>query len=115
MQSSDFPSMAGTLFASLDRLELIAAGALMTATLLGNRTRMDKRLMLAVNLLLAIALLQTYWLTPSLTGLGFLAQQTGEMPSVMPLQQGLLWSLEATKLFMLAALAVQTSRRLHWD
>lgn len=115
MQSTDFPSMAGIFFASLDRLELMAAATLLTVTLLGSRPGINKRFLLAANLLLAIALLQTYWLTPSLTGLGFAALQSGEMPSAMPLQQGLLWSLEAVKLIILAALAFQTSLRLHWD
>lgn len=114
MQTASFPSLAGEFFAWLDRLELLAAGLLLTASLLRNRLQLDPAILLATNLLLAIALLQTYWLTPSLSGLSFALQQAGEMPTAMPLQQGLLWALETTKLLLLALVSLQTSRRFHW-
>lgn len=114
MNEPNFATAGYSLFWMFNRVELLCAGAILSG-LLALRQRRDEfdvvvsgsqsrwALMLS-GLLLAIALLYTYVLTPHMSALGMnLSMNFSEpVPQAMSLLHVLYWSLEAVKLFAAA-------------
>jgi Domain of unknown function (DUF4149) len=103
MTQSGFATAGYTIFWNFNRIELLAAGLVLTGVL-----ALDKRqsqwhigaIALSV-LLLAVSLLDTYFLTPQMSAIGLqldLFQASTEIPANMNLLHGGYWMLEAAKL-----------------
>lgn len=123
--TEQFPSAGYTLFEGFNHVELLCAGLLLTGLLAlrcppkamgtqisGSRCRWA--VPLAV-MLLAIALIYTYGLTPNLGGLGLSLKgldPLGSLPAPMVWMQGLYWGLEGVKLLALGQLLALCSRDL---
>jgi hypothetical protein len=105
MANADFATAGYTLFWIFNRVEILCAAFLLTGSLvLGNyqtQTRkIDLRVVLAA-LMLAIALVYTYGLTPQMTTLGLqldLFNATPDIPATMSQLHGAYWFLEVLKI-----------------
>jgi Domain of unknown function (DUF4149) len=103
MTQSGFATAGYTIFWNFNRIELLAAGLVLTAVLaLGNRQSQWHIGAIALSvLLLAVCLLDTYCLTPQMSAIGLqldLFQASTEIPANMNLLHGGYWVLEAAKL-----------------
>jgi hypothetical protein len=104
MMSQDSFTAAGyVIFWNFNRMELLSAAVVLTGVLVISKTQSQWRLngiVLSV-LLLAVALLDTYFLTPEMCATGinlnlFAAETT--IPATMNLLHGGYWALEVLKL-----------------
>ncbi len=100
---ASFATAGYVIFWNFNRIELLAAGLVLTGVLALNQTQPKWRsgsLILSV-LLLAISLTTTYFLTPEMSAVGMqlnLFQTTAEVPANMNLLHGSYWLLEVSKL-----------------
>ncbi len=108
MMQSDFASAGYVLFEAFNHLELICGACVLTACLaLWSSHRLNRQqewlFLGAGTVLLAIALIYTYALTPLMSGVGlslnWLAPCAGFPASMMAMQVGY-WSLELVKLIV---------------
>ena len=103
MTQSGFATAGYTIFWNFNRVELLAAGLVLTGVLaLCNRQSEWHIGAIALSaLLLAVCLLDTYFLTPQMSAIGLqlnLFQTSTEVPENMNLLHGGYWMLEAAKL-----------------
>ena len=109
MNEPNFPSAGYGLFWLFNRVEVLCAAAILTGLLVlrqRSRSQFDvlesgsqsRRALMISGLLLAIALLYTYVLTPQMSALGIHLSDNAEMPAAMGYIHGLYWGLEALKL-----------------
>jgi hypothetical protein len=103
MTQSSFATAGYTIFWNFNRIELLAAGLVLTGVLaLCNRQSQWHIGAIALStLLLAVCLLDTYFLTPQMSAIGLqlnLFQASTEIPANMNLLHGGYWMLEAAKL-----------------
>ncbi len=106
MAQPSFASAGYTLFWVFNRLELVCAALAMTGVLVLWNThqalgdRVGKAIILSA-LLLILALVDTYALTPYMSGLGMqlnLFDRAAEVPGAMNQMHGAYWGLEVLKL-----------------
>jgi hypothetical protein len=105
MTQASFTTAGYVIFWNFNRIELLSAAVVLTGVLALNKTQSQGRLngiVLSV-LLLAVALLDTYFLTPQMCATGvnlnlFAAETT--IPATMNLLHGGYWALEALKLLV---------------
>lgn len=104
MMSQDSFATAGyVIFWNFNRIELLAAGLVLTSVCALCRTQHNSRrvgIALAV-VLLSVALAETYLLTPEMSAIGLnlnLFEEITQIPANMNLLHGFYWVLEATKL-----------------
>ena len=82
MESSDFASFSYIIFGNFNHLELLGAGIILGSTLAVNyrqnlsRIKLDSSVVISA-VLMAIALLYTYFLTPQMSALGMNLNQFG--------------------------------------
>ena len=109
MTQAGFTTAGYVIFWNFNRMELLSAAVVLTGILALNKTQSQWRLngiVLSV-LLLAVALLDTYFLTPQMCATGinlnlFAAETT--IPATMNLLHGGYWALETLKLVVGAVL-----------
>ncbi|MCP6758312.1 MAG: hypothetical protein NHB32_05910 [Fischerella sp. CENA71] len=100
---ASFATAGYVIFWNFNRIELLAAGLVLTGVLALNQTQskwLSGSLILSV-LLLAISFTTTYFLTPEMSAIGMqlnLFQTTAEVPANMNLLHGSYWLLEVIKL-----------------
>ncbi|AFY30852.1 hypothetical protein [Calothrix sp. PCC 7507] len=102
MTQASFTTAGYVIFWNFNRMELLSAAVVLTGVLAMNKTQSQWRfnsIVLSV-LLLAVALLDTYFLTPQMCATGvnlnlFAAETT--IPATMNLLHGGYWLLEALK------------------
>jgi len=103
MTQDSFATAGYVIFWNFNRIELVAAGLVLTSVLALLQTQYNWRrvgLILSV-LLLAVSLVDTYMLTPQMSAIGLhlnLFQATTEIPANMNLLHGGYWLLESVKL-----------------
>ncbi len=103
MTQASFATAGYVIFWNFNRIELLAAGIVLTAVLALSSTQSNWRrggIVLSV-LLLAVSLSNTYLLTPQMSAIGLnlnLFQATAEIPENMNLLHCSYWVLEAVKL-----------------
>ncbi|MFH7025583.1 MAG: hypothetical protein ACHBN1_09290 [Heteroscytonema crispum UTEX LB 1556] len=102
MTQAGFATAGYVIFWNFNRIELLAAGVVLTGVLALNNTINWHRagIILSV-LLLAVTLLDTYSLTPQMSAIGVqlnLFDTVAEIPANMNLLHGGYWVLEAVKL-----------------
>ncbi len=103
MTQASFATAGYVIFWNFNRLELLAAGIVLTAVLALSNTQSNWRrgsIVLSV-LLLGVSLSNTYLLTPQMSAIGLhlnLFQATAEIPANMNLLHCGYWVLEAVKL-----------------
>jgi hypothetical protein len=102
MTQAGFATAGYVIFWNFNRIELLAAGVVLTGVLALNNTITWHRtgILLSV-LLLAVTLLDTYLLTPQMSAIGVqlnLFETVAEIPANMNLLHGGYWVLEAVKL-----------------
>ncbi|WP_017316557.1 DUF4149 domain-containing protein [Mastigocladopsis repens] len=103
MTQASFATAGYVIFWNFNRLELLSAGLVLTSVLaLCNSQSQWRRGAIILSLvLLAIALVDTYFLTPQMSAIGLelnLFQATAEIPATMNVLHGGYWVLEAAKL-----------------
>jgi len=103
MTQASFATAGYVIFWNFNRIELLAAGIVLTAVLARSNTHSNWRrggIILSV-LLLGVSLADTYLLTPHMSAIGLdlnLFQATIEIPANMNLLHCSYWMLEAVKL-----------------
>lgn len=103
MTQDSFATAGYVIFWNFNRIELLAAATLLTTVLALSNTQSKWRtniLFISV-LLLAISLLETYFLTPQMCATGIqlnLFEKAAEIPATMNLLHGGYWGLEVVKL-----------------
>ena len=106
MSTPGFATAGYSLFWLFNRIELLCAALAMTGLLVVFRTHQisDRKSRIAIILsviLLAVALIDTYGLTPQMSAMGLemdLFEPAGELPTAMIQMQLGYWALEAIKL-----------------
>ena len=109
MNEPNFASAGYGMFWLFNRVEVLCAAAILTGLLIlrqRSRSQFDvlesgsqsRRALMIGGLLLAIALLYTYVLTPQMSALGIHLTDSAEVPAAMSYMHGLYWGLEALKL-----------------
>jgi hypothetical protein len=102
MTQAGFATAGYAIFWNFNRIELLSAGIILTGILAMNKTHSWRRgtVVLAV-LLLAVSLVDTYFLTPQMSAIGVqlnLFETTTTIPAGMDLLHGGYWVLESVKL-----------------
>ncbi|MBW4632922.1 MAG: DUF4149 domain-containing protein [Iphinoe sp. HA4291-MV1] len=105
MTQAGFASAGYVIFWNFNRIELLSAGLVLTSVLalLHSQSKWRRSAIILSVVLLAIALIDTYLLTPQMSAIGLelnLFQTTGEVPASMDILHGGYWILEAVKLFV---------------
>ncbi|ARV58750.1 hypothetical protein BZZ01_08950 [Nostocales cyanobacterium HT-58-2] len=103
MTQASFASAGYVIFWNFNRIELLSAGLVLTSVLAlyNNKPKWSYSTIILSVLLLAITLVDTYFLTPQMSALGMglnLFQTTAETPVSMDVLHGGYWILEAVKL-----------------
>ncbi|BAZ23222.1 hypothetical protein NIES4073_41100 [Kalymmatonema gypsitolerans NIES-4073] len=103
MTQASFASAGYVIFWNFNRLELLSAGLVLTSVLAlcNSQSQWRRSAIILSMLLLAIALVDTYLLTPQMSAIGLelnLFQTTVETPATMDVLHGGYWILEAVKL-----------------
>ncbi|MBW4500477.1 MAG: hypothetical protein KME57_13160 [Scytonema hyalinum WJT4-NPBG1] len=103
MTQASFASAGYVIFWNFNRLELLSAGLVLTSVLAmcNSQSKWRRSAIILSMLLLAIALVDTYLLTPQMSAIGLelnLFQTTVETPATMDVLHGGYWILEAVKL-----------------
>ncbi|MEC4819647.1 MAG: hypothetical protein SAK29_41210 [Scytonema sp. PMC 1069.18] len=109
MTQSTFASAGYVLFWNFNRVELLSAGVILTSILAvcNSQLKWCRGAILLSGLLLAIALIDTYLLTPQMSAIGLqlnLFEPVVETPSTMNLLHGSYWILETVKLLVCGTL-----------
>jgi hypothetical protein len=102
MTQAGFATAGYTMFWNFNRIELLSAGLILTGVLAMSKTHSWRvgTVVLAV-LLLAVSLIDTYFLTPQMSAIGVqlnLFETATTIPATMNLLHGAYWVLEAVKL-----------------
>ncbi|MBO3461480.1 DUF4149 domain-containing protein [Aetokthonos hydrillicola Thurmond2011] len=103
MSQDSFSTVGYVIFWNFNRIELLAAGLVLTSVLALCRTQHNSSrvgIALAV-VLLGIALVETYLLTPQMSAIGLnlnLFEEVTQVPADMNLLHSFYWVLEAIKL-----------------
>ncbi|MBV6625367.1 MAG: hypothetical protein KI793_20965 [Rivularia sp. (in: Bacteria)] len=105
MTQSSFASAGYTIFWSFNRVELLCAGLVLTGVLASSQINLDwqKKIIFGANLLVAIAFVDTYLLTPEMSAIGLQLnwfEAITEAPANMNLLHGSYWLLEIAKLLV---------------
>jgi hypothetical protein len=103
MTQESFATAGYVIFWNFNRMELVAAGVVLTSVLALMRTpsNLPRRGIVLPVLLLAVSLMETYFLTPQMSAIGLhlnLFQTTTEIPANMNLLHGSYWFLETVKI-----------------
>ena len=103
MTQSSFASAGYTIFWSFNRVELLCAGLILTGVMAFGQTKLNwsKSAIFLANLLVAIALVDTYILTPEMSAIGLQLnwfEAITETPASMNFLHGTYWVLEIAKL-----------------
>ena len=103
MTQASFASAGYVIFWNFNRLELLSAGLVLTSVLAlcNSQSKWRRSAIILSMLLLAIALVDTYLLTPQMSAIGLelnVFQTTVETPAGMDLLHGSYWILEGVKL-----------------
>lgn len=105
MNTADFAIAGYSIFWAFNRIEILSAALLLTSVLILGQTQLSsgktRRLVLASTLLLCIALIYTYGLTPAMSQLGLdlsLFSPEVEVPAAMNQMHGSYFGLEVIKL-----------------
>ncbi|MBW4505367.1 MAG: DUF4149 domain-containing protein [Scytonematopsis contorta HA4267-MV1] len=103
MSQSGFATAGYGIFWNFNRLELLSAGIVLTGVLALRKTTPEwHRTALILSLLLvAVAVANTYFLTPQMSAIGMqlnLFESVAEVPANMNLMHGGYWVMEAVKL-----------------
>jgi Domain of unknown function (DUF4149) len=118
MAESHFVLAGQALFSAFNRIELILAATVCVGFWIKQQTPEIERESVFRNLpiavvLLTIALLYTYFVTPTMSGLGFMEESTGIIPNQMNTLHTLYWLLESVKIFSLSLLFSRDFRLFH--
>ncbi|MEM9924270.1 MAG: hypothetical protein AAF915_11060 [Cyanobacteria bacterium P01_D01_bin.50] len=103
MTQSSFASAGYTIFWNFNRIELLCAGFILTGLLALSKSQfqgINRGIILAI-VMLAIALVDTYLLTPQMSAIGLhlnFLSAVSEVPANMNLLHGAYWLLEVIKL-----------------
>jgi hypothetical protein len=102
MTQAGFATAGYAMFWNFNRIELLSAGLILTGVLAMSKTHSWRlgTVVLAV-LLLAVSLIDTYFLTPQMSAIGVqlnLFETATTIPATMNLLHGGYWVLEAVKL-----------------
>ncbi|MBD0265798.1 MAG: DUF4149 domain-containing protein [Tolypothrix sp. Co-bin9] len=102
MTQAGFATAGYAMFWNFNRIELLSAGLILTGVLAMSKTHSWRAgtVVLAV-LLLAVSLVDTYFLTPQMSAIGVqlnLFETATTIPATMNLLHGGYWVLEAVKL-----------------
>lgn len=109
MAESHFVLAGQALFGAFNRMEMLLAAMVCVGFWMKQQTpeiereSMFRNLPIAV-MLLGVTVLYTYFVTPTMSGLGFMEETTGIVPAGMATMHGFYWVLESTKLFALTLL-----------
>jgi hypothetical protein len=102
MTQSSFATAGYTIFWNFNRVELLCAGLILTGVLAlsKNHFNLQRSSILLATVLLAIALVDTYFLTPQMSAIGLQLNwfEASETPAQMNLMHGAYWLIEAVKL-----------------
>ncbi|MBD2775967.1 DUF4149 domain-containing protein [Iningainema tapete] len=103
MTQAEFATAGYVIFWNFNRLELLSAATLLTSVLAwsNGQSQWHNRAIFLSVVLLAVSLLETYFLTPNMCATGIqlnLFAQSTEVPATMNLLHGSYWLLEAVKL-----------------
>ncbi|WP_341530560.1 hypothetical protein WKK05_15560 [Nostoc sp. UHCC 0302] len=103
MSQAGFTTAGYTIFWNFNRMELLAAAVVLTGALAVSKTRYHRQIGAIVlsALLLTVALLDTYFLTPQMCATGIqlnLFDAATAIPTTMNLLHGGYWLLEIVKL-----------------
>ena len=103
MTQSSFASAGYTIFWNFNRVELLCAGLVLTGVLAFCQSQLNwsKRAIFLANILVAIALVDTYILTPEMSAIGMQLnwfEAISETAASMDLLHGAYWVLEIAKL-----------------
>lgn len=103
MTQASFASAGYVIFWNFNRIELVSAGLVLTSVLAlcNSQSKWRRGAIILSLLLLAIALVNTYVLTPQMSATGLqlnLFQTTVETPAAMNVLHGSYWLLEAVKI-----------------
>ncbi len=103
MAQSSFASAGYTIFWNFNRIELLCGGLVLTSVLasIKNKFNWQSKGIALAGLLLAIALVDTYVMTPQMSAIGLQLNSLGtvaEIPASMDLLHGSYWVLEVAKL-----------------
>jgi hypothetical protein len=118
MAESHFVLAGQALFGAFNRMELLLAAMVCVGFWIKQQTPEIERESMFRNLpiaalLLGIAVLYTYLVTPAMSGLGFMEEATGIVPAEMTTMHGFYWTLECVKLFGLSLLFSRDFRLFH--
>ncbi|NMG18310.1 DUF4149 domain-containing protein [Brasilonema bromeliae] len=105
MTQANFASAGYVLFWNFNRIELLSAGLVLTSVLAlcNSQSQWRRGAIILSVVLLAIALADTYLLTPQMSAIGIelnLFETTAEIPASMNILHGGYWILEAVKLLV---------------
>lgn len=108
MTQAGFATAGYAIFWNFNRIELLSAGIILTGVLAMSKTHSWRAgtVVLAV-LLLAVSLVDTYFLTPQMSAIGVqlnLFETATTTPAGMSLLHGSYWVLEAVKLLVAGTL-----------
>ncbi|MBE9211854.1 DUF4149 domain-containing protein [Plectonema cf. radiosum LEGE 06105] len=102
MTQSSFATAGYTIFWNFNRVELLCAGLILTGVLALNKNQLNWQLngIILATVMLAIALVDTYLLTPQMSAIGLQLNlfQVAEVPANMNLMHGAYWFIETVKL-----------------
>jgi Domain of unknown function (DUF4149) len=118
MAESHFVLAGQALFGAFNRMELLLAATICVGFWIKQQTpeiereSMFRNLPIAV-ILLTIAVLYTYIVTPAMSGMGFIEESTGIIPAGMNTMHGFYWMLESVKLFGLTLLFSRDFQLFH--
>ncbi len=118
MESSGFASAGYSIFWIFNRVELLCAAAALSSILaLGNIDRVsvyaERKMLVGMAMLVAIALSYTFILTPYMSSLGLdldILTTTKSIPSEMNQMHSIYWVLEASKLGIATMLLAMCNR-----
>ncbi|MEB3219414.1 MAG: hypothetical protein VKN72_24700 [Nostocales cyanobacterium 94392] len=102
MTQSSFATAGYTIFWNFNRVELLCAGLVLTGVLASSKNQFNwqRSTVILAPVMLAIALIDTYLLTPQMSAIGLQLNlfEAAEVPANMNLMHGVYWLIEAVKL-----------------
>jgi len=102
MTLSSFATAGYTIFWNFNRVELLCAGLVLTGVLASSKNQFNwqRSTVILATVMLAIALVDTYLLTPQMSAIGLQLNlfEAAEVPANMNLMHGVYWFIEAVKL-----------------
>ena len=118
MAESHFVLAGQALFGAFNRMEMVLAALVCVGFWVKQEMPISERESPFRNLpiaflLLGIALLCTYFVTPTMSGLGFIEESTGIVPEQMTTMHSVYWMIESVKLAGIAVLFSRDFRLFH--